>query len=186
MGALRRLYVAGSAAGRADVRLLRRYLARGLVVRQLRMQVFAFHVIRRDAGILRVRVTDRVAGGVAVAGRHRLRLPVDRPTTRTIVLRRVAGAGGSRRCDEDAPGAGRQVSMTLRLLALNIANPSPTRAQRQLAWLRERPEDVLVLSETKNSKGCAQLLVGLQDAGWDRGGLGTRRVTATESRWPAA
>ena len=56
--------------------------------------------------------------------------------------------------------------MTLRLLALNIANPSPTRAQLQLAWLRERPEDVLVLSETKNSKGCAQLLVGLQDAGW--------------------
>ena len=89
--ALRRLYVAGSAAGRADVHLLRRYLARGLVVRQLQMQVFAFHVVRRDAGILRVRVTDRVAGGVAVAGRHRLRLPVDRPTARTVVLRRVAG-----------------------------------------------------------------------------------------------
>ena len=91
VAALRRLYVAGSAAGRADVRLLRRYLARGLVVRQLRMQVFAVHVIRRDVGILRVRVTDRVAGGVAVAGRHRLRLPVDRPTARTIVLRWVAG-----------------------------------------------------------------------------------------------
>ena len=56
--------------------------------------------------------------------------------------------------------------MTLRLLALNIANPSPSRAQLQLAWLRERPEDVLVLSETKNSKGCAQLLVGLQEAGF--------------------
>ena len=90
--ALRRLYVAGSAAGRADVRLLRRYLARGLVVRHLRMQVFAVRVMRRDDGILRMRVTDRVAGGVAVAGRHRLRLPVDRPTTHTIVLRRVAGA----------------------------------------------------------------------------------------------
>ena len=90
--ALRRLYVAGSAAGRADVRLLRRYLARGLVVRHLRMQVFAVRVMRRDDGILRMRVTDRVAGGVAVTGRHRLRLPVDRPTTHTIVLRRVAGA----------------------------------------------------------------------------------------------
>jgi exodeoxyribonuclease-3 len=56
--------------------------------------------------------------------------------------------------------------MTLRILALNIANPSPTRALLQLAWLRERPEDVLVLSETKNSKGSAQLLVGLQEAGW--------------------
>ena len=57
--------------------------------------------------------------------------------------------------------------MTLRLLALNIANPAVTRAQLQLAWLRERPEDVLVLSETKNSKGSAQLLVGLQEAGWE-------------------
>jgi exodeoxyribonuclease-3 len=75
--------------------------------------------------------------------------------------------------------------MTLRLLALNIANPSPTRAQLQLAWLRERPEDVLVLSETKNSKGSAQLLVGLQEAGgpwWPR----HPARTATESRWPAA
>ena len=91
VAALRRLYVAGSAAGRADARLLRRYLARGLVVRRLRMQVFAVHVMRRDDGILRVRVTDRLAGGVAVAGRQRLRLPVDRPTARTVVLRRVAG-----------------------------------------------------------------------------------------------
>jgi hypothetical protein len=89
--ALRRLYVAGSAAGRADVRLLRRYLARGLVVRQLRMQVFAVRVLRRDDGFLSLRVTDRVAGGVAVTGRQRLRLPVDRPTARTVVLRRVAG-----------------------------------------------------------------------------------------------
>ena len=91
VAALRRLYVAGSAAGRADVRLLRRYLARGLVVRRLRMQVFAVHVMPRDDGILRVRVTDRLAGGVAAAGRQRLRLPVDRPTARTVVLRRVAG-----------------------------------------------------------------------------------------------
>ena len=90
VAALRRLYVAGSAAGRADVRLLRRYQARGLVVRQLRMQVFAVRVMRRDDGILRMRVTDRVAGGVAVTGRRRFRLPVDRPTTHTIVLRRVA------------------------------------------------------------------------------------------------
>ena len=57
--------------------------------------------------------------------------------------------------------------MTLRLLALNIANPSPARAQRQLAWLHDRPDDVLVLSETKNSKGSAHLLVGLQEAGWE-------------------
>ena len=91
VAALRRLYVAGSAAGRADIRLLRRYLARGLVVRRLRMQVFSVQVMQRADGILRFRVTDRVAGGVAVAGRQRLRLPVDRPTARTVVLRRVAG-----------------------------------------------------------------------------------------------
>ena len=65
--------------------------------------------------------------------------------------------------------------MTLRLLALNIANPSPTRAQLQLAWLRERPEDVLVLSETKNSKGCAQLLGRAAGRRVGGGGLGTRR-----------
>jgi hypothetical protein len=47
--------------------LLRRYLARGLVVRHLRMQLFAVHVPQRTGGTLRVRVTDRVAGGVAVA-----------------------------------------------------------------------------------------------------------------------
>jgi hypothetical protein len=49
-------------------------------------------VTRRDSDTLRVRVTDRVAGAVAVGGGHRLRrLPSDRPTARTIVLRRVAG-----------------------------------------------------------------------------------------------
>ena len=52
--------------------LLRRYLARGLVVRHLRMQLFAVHVLQRTGGTLRVRVTDRVAGGVAVAAGRRL------------------------------------------------------------------------------------------------------------------
>jgi hypothetical protein len=71
--------------------LLRRYLARGLVVRHLRMQLFAVHVLQRTGGTLRVRVTDRVAGGVAVAAGRRLRLPGDTASTRTIVLRRVSG-----------------------------------------------------------------------------------------------
>ena len=47
--ALRALYVRGSAAGRADVRLLRAYAARGLVVRRLVTQVFAVRVLRSDA-----------------------------------------------------------------------------------------------------------------------------------------
>jgi len=36
----------------------------------------------------------------------------------------------------------------------NIANPSIERAARQAEWLRKRPEDVLVLTETKLSEGC--------------------------------
>ncbi len=91
VAALRRLYVAGSAAGRADVRLLRRYLARGLVVRHLTMQVFAVRVLRHEPGRLRVMVTDRLAGGVAVSEGHRVPLPRDRATTRTITIRRAGG-----------------------------------------------------------------------------------------------
>src|SRR6266851_2201845 len=45
----------------------------------------------------------------------------------------------------------------LSLLTWNIGNPSSDRAQRQLEWLANRPEDVLVLTETKASAGC-QLL----------------------------
>jgi exodeoxyribonuclease III len=47
----------------------------------------------------------------------------------------------------------------LSLLTLNIANPSPERAERQLSWLAARDEDVLVLTETKDSAGC-RLLAG--------------------------
>jgi len=54
----------------------------------------------------------------------------------------------------------------LSLLTLNIANPSPERAQRQLAWLAGRPEDVLGLTETKDSAGCRLLAVAFRDAGY--------------------
>jgi hypothetical protein len=88
--ALRRLYVTGSSAGRADVRLLRRYVARGLVVRRMTVQVLAVRVL--DAGVRRIRlvVTDRLAGGVAVAGDHQVRLPGDAVSSRRLVLRRVS------------------------------------------------------------------------------------------------
>jgi len=36
----------------------------------------------------------------------------------------------------------------------NIGNPSIQRASTQAQWLRKRPEDVFVLTETKLSKGC--------------------------------
>ena len=40
------------------------------------------------------------------------------------------------------------------LFCWNIANPSVERVGRQVEWLRKRPEDVLVLTEAKQSKGC--------------------------------
>ena len=40
------------------------------------------------------------------------------------------------------------------LFCWNIANPSITRAGRQAEWLRKRPEDIMVLTETKQSEGC--------------------------------
>lgn len=88
--ALRNLYVPGSAAARADVRLLRSYTARGLVVRRLVTQVFGVRVLRSTADRIDVRVLDRVAGGEVVTGHRVLPLPSTRPALRRIVLRRVA------------------------------------------------------------------------------------------------
>lgn len=54
----------------------------------------------------------------------------------------------------------------LSLLTFNIGNPSPERAQRQLTWLAGRDEDVLVLTETKDSTGCRLLADSFNDAGY--------------------
>lgn len=54
----------------------------------------------------------------------------------------------------------------LSLLTLNIANPSPERAERQLGWLAARDEDVLVLTETKDSTGCRLLANAFSEAGY--------------------
>jgi len=43
------------------------------------------------------------------------------------------------------------------LFCWNIANPSVERAGRQAEWLRKRPEDILVLTEAKQSRGCILL-----------------------------
>ncbi len=45
----------------------------------------------------------------------------------------------------------------IKLLSLNIGNPSLTRAARQCEWLSMRDEDVFVLTETKNSQGCSYI-----------------------------
>ena len=86
--ALGRLYGAGSATGRADVRLLREYADHGLVVRDLRTQVFAVRVLSRSPVRLRLRVTDRLAGGTAVRDDRPVALPATPPAVRVVDLRR--------------------------------------------------------------------------------------------------
>jgi hypothetical protein len=90
--ALGALYVRGSEAGRADVRLLRSYEQRGVVVRRLVTQVFAVRVQGRDATTLRLSVFDRVAGGEMVHAGQTTELRSSRPVTRTITFRHVSGS----------------------------------------------------------------------------------------------
>ncbi len=84
--ALRALYVPGSGAGRTDVRLLRRYLARGYRVEGMRMQLLDFRVLSHAPGRWRLVVTDRLARAAAVRGSTRLALPRDRASTRVVGL----------------------------------------------------------------------------------------------------
>ncbi|MGL5260644.1 MAG: endonuclease/exonuclease/phosphatase family protein [Lachnospiraceae bacterium] len=42
----------------------------------------------------------------------------------------------------------------IKLLTLNIGNPSYERVQKQIQWIENREEDVFILTETKNSVGC--------------------------------
>jgi hypothetical protein len=90
--AVRSLYVSGSLAGRADVRLLRAYADRGLVVRRLVTQVFAVRLLHRDAESVRLRVFDRVAGGEVTREGDPEPLGSSRPVTRTVELRLVSGS----------------------------------------------------------------------------------------------
>lgn len=87
--ALAELYVPGSAAGRADLAMLRAWRARGLRVEGLQTQLLAVHVRRRTPTRLVLDVTDRMTGGVAVPGGWSL--PGDLPSRHRIALRRVAG-----------------------------------------------------------------------------------------------
>lgn len=88
---LRRLYAAGSAAGRRDLAMLRSWRDRGLVVRGMRMQVLDLHVGALAPGRVRMVVTDRLVGAVAVRGARRLDLPRDAPTTRRLTFVRRDG-----------------------------------------------------------------------------------------------
>lgn len=89
--ALRRLYLPGSRAGRADVRLLGEYAASGLRVRRLTIQVFSLTVVDRSPGRLRLRVVDRVAGGETVRAGDVGRLRSGPVVTRHVELVRRPG-----------------------------------------------------------------------------------------------
>jgi len=89
--ALRVLYTTGSRSGRQDRALLAAYAGRGLRVAGLRTQVLAVDVRDVSDGRMSLVVTDRTVGGVAVGAGARLPLPVDRPSTWTLSLVRVAG-----------------------------------------------------------------------------------------------
>ncbi|MEV3873748.1 endonuclease/exonuclease/phosphatase [Streptomyces sp. NPDC049906] len=69
---------------------------------------------------------------------------------------------------------------TLDVLTFNLNNPGRERAERQLAHLAVRPEQVLVLTETADSTGCALLERRFRDAGYSvtfpRPGRGERGV----------
>lgn len=86
--ALRDLYVPGSRAGAADLRVLRAYRARALRVSGMRMQVLALSVLESRPGRRRVQVTDRLVGAVAVRGDRRVGLPHDRASTRVVTMMR--------------------------------------------------------------------------------------------------
>ena len=97
VAALRALYLPGSATGRHDAHLLDRYLARGLRVRGMGVQVLAVDVRRAGDDVLRLVVTDRLVGAVATGAGVRTALPADAPSRRLVTLRLV----GSRwRVDE--------------------------------------------------------------------------------------
>ncbi|WP_018680155.1 endonuclease/exonuclease/phosphatase family protein [Actinokineospora enzanensis] len=56
--------------------------------------------------------------------------------------------------------------MTLSLITVNVGAPSLDRAHRQLRWLAARPEEVLVLTETKATPGSQFLAEAFTTAGY--------------------
>jgi exodeoxyribonuclease III len=56
--------------------------------------------------------------------------------------------------------------MPLSLLTLNVGAPSLDRAERQLRWLADRPEQVFVLTETKATEGSRLLASAFAAAGY--------------------
>lgn len=82
------LYLQGSTAGTADVRLLGRYAERGFVVRGLQVQVFSARALVSDPDRVRLRLVDRMAGATAYGRGRCVRVPGERPRLREVELRR--------------------------------------------------------------------------------------------------
>lgn len=90
--ALAALYAPGSAAGRADRAMLRRYLRRGLRVEDLATQLVELRVLRRTPRRLVLEVTERLARGRAVGRGVRVPLPRRQPARRRIGWLRTGGS----------------------------------------------------------------------------------------------
>ncbi|MGZ4581974.1 MAG: hypothetical protein ACXVXG_15175 [Nocardioidaceae bacterium] len=90
LAALRRLYLPGSRAGAADLAVLRRYVARGIRVTGMRMQLLAVDVRVHTPRLLQLRVTDRLthAEAVGVGGGWHAALPRDAATVHELTLTR--------------------------------------------------------------------------------------------------
>ena len=89
VGALQRLYIRGSQVGARDVRLMRSYAARGLVVTVLRMRLLSVDVVRADPHRLVLRVEERLVRATARSESDssvRRRLPTDNPSTHVVTL----------------------------------------------------------------------------------------------------
>jgi hypothetical protein len=85
------LYTHASRTGRRDRAMLAAYAARGLRVTGLRTQVLDASLRSWAPDRVTLEVTDRAVGAQAVGRGVRIPLPLDRPTTRVISLRRVSG-----------------------------------------------------------------------------------------------
>jgi len=55
---------------------------------------------------------------------------------------------------------------SLAILTLNVCSPSRSRAERQLEWLDQRPEQIFVLTEISSGAGSRLLGERLHGAGW--------------------
>lgn len=55
----------------------------------------------------------------------------------------------------------------LKILTLNIGNPSLERAKKQVKWIEQRNEDIFILTETKMSSGCLYMAEYFEQYGLD-------------------